>query len=107
MRRYRPGKPFALTLGAAFTLVGAVHASVFQANDLPSGYMLAAADETKSPAPEAKCGANCEQDLIKAGSSAANAKTACDKARAEGKCGSAKEKAEGKCGEGKCGGTKK
>lgn len=70
-------KPLAVVLGAAFALSGmAAQASVFQATDLSSGYMVASAGDDKSG--EHKCG--------------------------EGKCGEKKKDAgEGKCGEGKCG----
>lgn len=75
-------KPLAIVLGAAFALGGAaVQASVFQATDLSSGYMIAAASDDK--AGEQKCGEKKTEEKN-------------DKA-AEGKCG------EGKCGEGKCG----
>ena len=64
-------KPLVIALGAAFALTGAAaaQASVFQAADLESGYMLAKAGEGKCG--EGKCGED------KGG---------------EGKCG------EGKCG---------
>jgi len=74
-------KPAALLLGSAFALAGTTaHASMFQASELASGYMVAAAGDMK--AAEATCGENNEPAKDKA---------------AEGKCG------EGKCGEGKCG----
>ena len=99
-------KPLTLALGAAFALAGgAAQASLFQLSDLASGHMVAAADEAK--AGEAKCGANCEKNMVKKGTAEADAKAACDKAKSEGKSGSKKEKAEGKCGEGKCGDKKK
>ena len=73
-------KPLAIVLGAAFALTGvAAQASVFQASDLGSGYMVAAAGDDKTG--EHKCG--------------------------EGKCGDKKKEGEGKCGEGKCGEKKK
>ena len=102
-------KPLALALGAAFTLAGgAAQASVFQASDLATGYMVALAGDMKdAKAGEAACGANCVANMTKAGKTEADAKAACDKAKAEGKCGNKKEKAEGKCGEGKCGDKKK
>lgn len=78
-------KPLVVVLGAAFALTGVgAQASVFQAADLSSGYMVVAGD---TKAAEGKCGEG------KCGEKKA------EKA-AEGKCG------EGKCGEGKCGGTK-
>lgn len=107
MNKHFSKKPIALALGAAFALAGATaQASVFQVSDLAAGYMLAATD-AKAPekkAEEAKCGADCVKNMKK--TSEADAKAACDKAKAEGKCGSDKEKKEGKCGEGKCGGHK-
>lgn len=67
-------KPLTVVLGAAFALGGAAQAgSLFQATDLGSGYMVAAAGDK---AGEHKCG--------------------------EGMGGSDK-KPEHKCGEGKCG----
>jgi uncharacterized low-complexity protein len=115
-------KPLAVALGTAFAIAGgAAQASVFQATDLGSGYMVAAADAKTadtSKAPEAKCGAACVDAKTKGGMSAADAKAACDKMAAEGKCGdkkhdagaapgTAKHAAEGKCGEGNCGEGKK
>ena len=46
-------KPLVVALGAAFALVGA-STSVFAAQDLSAGYMVASIGETK--AGEAKCG---------------------------------------------------
>lgn len=106
-------KPLALALGAAFGLTGTMAgASVFQAADLGSGYMVAQTTPAK-PAEgkcgEAKCGAACMKEKTGKGMKEADAKAACDKMKAEGKCGGDKmDKAshEGKCGEGKCGGKK-
>lgn len=85
-------KPLALALGAAFTLAGlGAQASVFQAADLASGYMVASAGDEKKG--EATCGAACmKEKMEKAKMSEADAKAACEKMKAEGKCG------EGKCG---------
>lgn len=82
-------KPLVIALGAAVAMTGlAAQASVFQAADLGSGYMVASAGEGKCG--EAKCG------------EAKKAEAKCGEAKkAEGKCG--EKKAEGKCGEGKCG----
>jgi hypothetical protein len=45
----RNKKPLAVVLGAAFALTGAAaQASVFQATDLGSGYMVAAAGDDKA-----------------------------------------------------------
>ena len=111
-------KPLALALGAAFTLTGlGAQASVFQASDLASGYMVASAgDEKKAEhkCGENKCGAKCMEGMQKAGKTAEEAKAQCEKMAKEGKCGEGKcggdkkDKAshEGKCGEGKCGGKK-
>ena len=103
-------KPLALALGAAFALGGGMaQASVFQASDLATGYMIAAADAKPADAKagDMKCGADCVKKATAGGKSEADAKAACDKAKAEGKCGNKKEKKEGKCGEGKCGDKKK
>jgi uncharacterized low-complexity protein len=109
-------KPLALALGAAFALTGtAAQASLFQAADLASGYMVAQAtpatpatpaEPAKDKGGEAKCGADCLKKMKDKGKSEADAKATCDKAKAEGKCGADKKKGEGKCGEGKCGGKK-
>jgi uncharacterized low-complexity protein len=102
-------KPLALALGAAFTLTGfGAQASVFQASDLASGYMVAQATPATPAKPaegkkghEGKCGAACMKAMQEKGKNEADAKAECDKMAKEGKCG------EGKCGEGKCGGDKK
>jgi len=108
MSKHFSKKPLALAISAAFTLgATAAQASVFQATDLASGYMVAAGDmKGEAKAGEAKCGADCVKNMTAGGKSEADAKAACDKAKAEGKCGSKKEKSEGKCGEGKCGDKK-
>lgn len=122
-------KPIALAFGAAFSIGGmSAHAasqgSIFQATDLPSGYMMLA---------EGKCGeGKCGEGKCGTDKTDASAKAATDKVPVEGKCGEAmfnkldkdgdgklsKEEfmaghkahdakaAEGKCGEGKCGGKK-
>ena len=84
-------KPLAIVLGAAFAMTGAVaQASVFQAAELGSGYMVA---DAHAKTGEHKCG------------EAKGDKKAGEHKCGEGKCGEAKgEKAgEHKCGEGKCG----
>jgi uncharacterized low-complexity protein len=110
-------KPLALAMGAAFALTGmATQASVFQAADLASGYMVAQATPATPATPadkggEAKCGAAClKEKMGKGGMKEADAKAACDKMAHEGKCGGDKpatdKKKEGKCGEAKCGAKK-
>jgi uncharacterized low-complexity protein len=111
-------KPLALALGAAFTLTGfGAQASVFQAAELASGYMVAQATPATPAKPaegkgaEGKCGAACMKAMQEKGKSEADAKAHCDKMAKEGKCGEGKcgadkkdkAKKEGKCGEGKCG----
>ena len=109
MSKHFSKNPLAIALSTAFALgATAAQASVFQATDLASGYMVASAGDMKGEgkAGEAKCGADCVKNMTAGGKSEADAKAACDKAKAEGKCGNKKEKAEGKCGEGKCGDKK-
>ncbi len=116
-------QPIAIAVGAAFALGGlsaqaASPDSVFQANDLPSGYMMlaegkcgegkcgAAKAATDKLATEAKCGEAMFDKLDKDGDGKLSKEEfmaghkAHDAKAAEGKCG------EGKCGEGKCGGKK-
>jgi uncharacterized low-complexity protein len=95
----RNKKPLAVVLGAAFALTGAAaQASVFQATDLGSGYMVAAAGDDK--AGEQKCGEKKGAEMGQKNGADNGEKKGHDKA-AEGKCG------EGKCGEGKCAANKK
>lgn len=86
--------PLVTAIGSAFVAASALSAvalsssalaveNPFQADQLRSGYNLAAGAEGKCG--EGKCGE--------------------DKAASEGKCGEDKVSAEGKCGEGKCGGA--
>jgi uncharacterized low-complexity protein len=102
-------QPIALALGAAFALGGmAVQASVFQAADLGTGYMVAG-DMKDAKGAEVKCGADCIKAKSDGGMKEADAKAACDKMAKEGKCGgdhAADKKKDGKCGEGKCGAKK-
>lgn len=114
MKKTFSKKPLALALGAAFALTGmGAQASVFQASDLASGYMVAQATPATPATPakpaEGKCGAECVKKMSDKGMKESDAKAKCDKMAKEGKCGGdKKDKAshEGKCGEGKCGGKK-
>ena len=122
MKKTFSKKPLAMALGAAFALTGmGAQASVFQASDLASGYMVAQATPATPATPakpaegkcgEGKCGAECMKKMSDKGMKVADAKAQCDKMAKEGKCGEGKcggdKKAghEGKCGEGKCGGKK-
>lgn len=95
-----------LTLGSAFVLGAAIsgHASAadnpFSANQLKSGYEVAAAKEGKCG--EGKCGGEKKADG-KCGEGKCGGEKKSDGKCGEGKCGGEK-KSEGKCGEGKCGG---
>lgn len=90
MSKLSSNKPLAVAVGAAFALTGlAAQASVFEATDLNSGYMVALAGDKEG---EAKCGEG------KCGEAKKDAKK--EGKEGEAKCG------EGKCGEGKCGGSK-
>jgi uncharacterized low-complexity protein len=83
---------------ALATTLGAAHAAAdshgFVAQELDSGYLLAAKADTEGKCGEGKCGESKSDAEGKCG---------------EGKCGGAssdaKDSAEGKCGEGKCGGA--
>jgi len=90
-------KPLAIILGAAFAMTGAVaQASVFQAAELGSGYMVA---DAHAKTGEHKCGEG------KCGEAKGDKKAGEHKC-GEGKCGEAKgdkKAGEHKCGEGKCG----
>ncbi|HUS23558.1 MAG TPA: hypothetical protein VM369_01310 [Candidatus Binatia bacterium] len=102
-------KPIALAIGAAFALTGvAAQASLFQAAELGTGYMVAGDAKVEG---EVKCGAACVKAKTDGGMKEADAKAACDKMAKEGKCGGDKnaagdKKKDGKCGEGKCGAKK-
>ena len=125
MSKHFSKKPLVVALSAAFAMgATAAQASVFQATDLGSGYMVAmggdAAKAGDAKAGEKKCGeGKCGEEMFKkidtngAGSISKDEFMAAHKAH-EGKCGdkgkadgAAGKKAEGKCGEGKCGDKKK
>ena len=94
-------KPVAALAGCAFVttmgLAGFAEAeadSLFVADQLDSGYLLAAKSDVEGKCGEGKCGES------------ADAKAATEGKCGEGKCGEsvdAKADTEGKCGEGKCG----
>lgn len=90
--------PVATAVGAAFLASAAMHVSAghadanpFAAEELSSGYNLAANEQEEG---EKKKEGRCGEDKKKEGKCG------------EGKCGEDKKK-EGKCGEGKCGEGKK
>jgi len=92
--------PLAAAVGAAFLASASMStttaANPFAAEELPSGYNLAMADDDKKEGKkkEGKCGeGKCGEDKKKKEGKCG-----------EGKCGEEKKKKEGKCGEGKCGG---
>jgi len=102
--------PLVTAIGSAFVAATALSAvalssstfaaeNPFQADQLRSGYNLAAGAEGKCG--EGKCG----EDKVKAHSEGKCGEGKCgeDKAKSEGKCGEDKAESEGKCGEGKCG----
>lgn len=106
MKKLSP-KPFAALIGTAFALgsVGA-QASVFQASDLASGYMVASAADAKTDTAPAKKGeAKCGEKKSEHQCGEKKTEGKCGEKKAEGKCG--EKKAEGKCGEAKCGANKK
>ncbi|WP_394559232.1 hypothetical protein [Aquipseudomonas alcaligenes] len=93
----------AITLGAALlgsTFVAQAGSNPFAAQELASGYSLAAQEKSQEGScGEGKCGAEMQG---KAADKAEEGKCGGDKARKEGSCGE-----EGKAGhEGKCGGEK-
>ena len=102
MQIRKTGKPVATLAGCAFVttmgLAGFVQAdadNLFVADQLDSGYLLAAKSDVEGKCGEGKCGAS--------GDAKADTEGKCG----EGKCGAsadAKAESEGKCGEGKCGG---
>jgi len=113
-------KPLANAIGSAFvaatafstmalTSAASAAENPFQADELRSGYNLAAGD-TEGKCGEGKCGeAKAKAHEGKCG----EGKCGEGKAESEGKCGEGKAKSEGKCGEsktkaheGKCGGDK-
>lgn len=91
----------ALLTSTAFTVQAA--GNPFAAQELSSGYSLAAAEKTaEGSCGEGKCGGEMKAEAegkCGEGKCGADAKASA-KAAAEGKCG------EGKCGEGKCGADK-
>jgi uncharacterized low-complexity protein len=100
-------KPLAVVLGAAFALSGAAaHASVFQAADLGTGYMVAAdAAPATTPAPAPAAPAKPHKHHKKATEQTCGGSN-CEKGVKDGECvcGANKgKKADGKCGEHKCG----
>ena len=118
--------PLVTAIGSAFVAATALSAvalssstfaaeNPFQADQLRSGYNLAAGAEGKCG--EGKCGESKAKSEGKCGEGKhgegkAKSEGKCgegkcgeDKAKAEGKCGEDKAKVEGKCGEGKCGGA--
>jgi uncharacterized low-complexity protein len=116
MSKHFSKKPLAIALTTAFAFgATAAQASVFQATDLGSGYMVAMGGHDK--AHEGKCGeGKCGEAMFKTLDADGNGsiskdefKKHTDKMKAEGKCGEGKcggdkkKAAEGKCGEGKCG----
>jgi uncharacterized low-complexity protein len=111
-------KPLALALSTAFAMgATAAQASVFQATDLASGYMVASAGDSK--AGEKKCGeGKCGEAMFKKMDANGDGNVSKDEFMkmhegkcGEGKCGDKKNMGnktgtEGKCGEGKCGDKK-
>jgi uncharacterized low-complexity protein len=86
--------PLAIALGATFALGGAAaQASVFQAADLPDGYMVVAGDAKtgEHKCGEGKCGEKMKEKAADAKSGDASGE------KKDAKAG------EMKCGEGKCG----
>lgn len=111
----------ATAVGTAFLVTAAIAAPAFaaenpfQADELRSGYNLAAS-HTEGKCGEGKCGeGKCGEDKAesegkcgegKCGESKAESEGKCGEGKCgEGKCGESKAESEGKCGEGKCGGA--
>jgi uncharacterized low-complexity protein len=123
MSKHFSKKPLAIALTTAFAFgATAAQASVFQATDLGSGYMVAMGGDAKADAKahEGKCGeGKCGEAMFKKMDANSDGNVSKDefmkaheKMKAEGKCGEGKcggdkkKAAEGKCGEGKCGDKK-
>jgi uncharacterized low-complexity protein len=127
MSKHFSKKPLAIALSTAFALGGtAAQASVFQATDLSSGYMVALggdAAKADAKAGEKKCGeAKCGEAMFNKMDANGDGNVSKEEFMkmhegkcGEGKCGDKKKAgggasakpAEGKCGEGKCGDKKK
>jgi uncharacterized low-complexity protein len=120
MSKHFSKKPLVLALSAVFAVgATAAQASVFQATDLGSGYMVAlggdAAKAGDAKAHEGKCGeGKCGEAMFKKMDANGDGNVSKEEFMkmhegkcGEAKCGADKKKAEGKCGEGKCGDKKK
>ncbi len=106
----------ATAVGTAFLVTAAIAAPAFaaenpfQADELRSGYNLAAS-HTEGKCGEGKCGEDKAESEGKCGEgkcgeSKAESEGKCGEGKCgEGKCGESKAESEGKCGEGKCGGA--